>query len=185
MPPPIPVPRVSTMASDAPRAAPARCSARAELLPSLSTNTGSPRRSAITSANAMSASGVCTPTATGERPYKLYRSVPRGLRARLRGEEQIAPPRRGDDGPGGPGRRRGVGPRVPWWRRRWSVRRVLTYLVLAVVAWLVLSLVLFLVSAQIQSGSMPDSVSAALTPGSNMLTGTDTVLVIGTDQRPK
>ncbi|MFL5859401.1 MAG: LCP family protein [Solirubrobacteraceae bacterium] len=125
------------------------------------------------------------PSAPGERPYKLYRSVPKGLRARLRGEEQIAPPRRGDDGPGGPGRRRGVGPRVPWWRRRWSVRRVLTYLVLAVVAWLVLSLVLFLVSAQIQSGSMPDSVSAALTPGSNMLTGTDTVLVIGTDQRPK
>ncbi|MFL5861981.1 MAG: LCP family protein [Solirubrobacteraceae bacterium] len=121
----------------------------------------------------------------GERPYKLYRSVPKGLRARLRGEEQIAPPRRGDDGPGGPGRRRGVDPRVPWWRRRWSVRRVLTYLVLAIVAWLVVSLVLFLVSAQIQSGSMPDSVSAALTPGSNMLTGTDTVLVIGTDQRPK
>jgi len=62
---------------------------------------------------------------------------------------------------------------------------VLKYVVLAIVAWLVLSLVLFLVSAQVQSGSIPASVSSALSPGSNMLTGTDTVLVIGTDQRPK
>jgi LCP family protein required for cell wall assembly len=57
--------------------------------------------------------------------------------------------------------------------------------VVAIVAWLLLSFVLFLVSAQIQSGSVPSSVSAALTPGGNMLTSTDTVLVIGTDQRPK
>jgi LCP family protein required for cell wall assembly len=131
-----------------------------------------------------------------ERPYKLYRSVPKGLRARLRGEEDIAAPRRGrDDGSGGdrgpsgperPGRPgRGSGAGVPWWRRHWSVRRVLKYLVLAIVAWLVLSLVLFLVSASIQSGSVPDSVSSALSPGGNMLTSTDTVLVIGTDQRPK
>ncbi len=138
-----------------------------------------------------------------ERPYKLYRSVPKGLRARLRGDdEEILEPRRGGDGPdgpGGPGRgpggpRRGPGqpgrgpgtlPGRRWWRRRWSVRRVLKYLVLAVIGWLVLSLVLFLVSAQIQSGGVPGSVSAALTPGSNMLTSTDTVLVIGTDQRPK
>ena len=64
-----------------------------------------------------------------ERPYKLYRSTPKGLLARLRGEEDIAAPRRGGDesggpgGPGGPGRpgrpgrgARGV-PGVPWWRR--------------------------------------------------------------------
>jgi LCP family protein required for cell wall assembly len=127
-----------------------------------------------------------------ERPYKLYRSLPKGLRARLRGEEEILEPRRGGPGgpdePGGPGRpgrgRRSV-PGLPWWRRRWSVRRVLKYLVVAIVAWLVLSLVLFLVSAQVQSGSVPSSVSAALSPGPNMLTSTDTVLVIGTDQRPK
>jgi LCP family protein required for cell wall assembly len=65
------------------------------------------------------------------------------------------------------------------------VLRVLKYLALAIVGWLVLSLVLFLVSAQVQSGSVPDSVSSALTSGPNMLTGTSTVLVIGTDQRPK
>ncbi len=127
------------------------------------------------------------PSGPAERPYKLYRSVPKGLRSRLRGEEDLVEPgRRPDDGgPGRPGRRRGVEPGGPWWRRRWSVRRVLKYLAVAIVGWLVLSLVLFLVSAQIQSGSVPDSVSAALSPGSNMLTGTDTVLVIGTDQRPK
>ncbi len=133
-----------------------------------------------------------------ERPYKLYRSTPKGLLARLRGEEDIAEPRRqGDDGggpggpgggPGGPGSRgRGAGRAsgLPWWRRRWTVRRVLKYVVLFVVGWLVLSLVLFLVSASIQSGSVPDSVTAALSPGGNMLTNTNTVLVIGTDQRPK
>ncbi len=61
---------------------------------------------------------------------------------------------------------------------------MLKWVAVAVVAWLVLSLVLFLVSAQLQSGSVPSSVSAALTSGGNMLTSTDTVLVIGTDQRP-
>jgi LCP family protein required for cell wall assembly len=147
------------------------------------------------------------PRQTGpeERPYKLYRSLPKGLRARLRGEEEILEPGRGrEDGPGRPGGAGGAGgpgssggpgdggpgrgralPRLPWFRRHWTVRRVLRYLVLAVIGWLVLSLVLFLVSAQIQSGSVPDSVSGALSPGGNMLTSTDTVLVIGTDQRPK
>jgi LCP family protein required for cell wall assembly len=120
-----------------------------------------------------------------ERPYNVYRSVPKGLRARLRGEEDIDSERRRDPGRGGPGRdpRRQTG--VRWWRRRWTVRRVLRYLVVAIVAWLLLSLVLFLVSAEIQSGSIPNSVQAALAPGGNMLTSTDTVLVIGTDQRPK
>jgi LCP family protein required for cell wall assembly len=127
-----------------------------------------------------------------ERPYKLYRSGPKGLLSRLRGEEDILEPGRSrDDGPGGPGggrgpgRGRGDGARLPWFRRRWTVRRVLKYLVLAIVGWLVLSLVLFLVSAQVQSGSVPGNISSALTPGGNMLTSTDTVLVIGTDQRPK
>ena len=51
--------------------------------------------------------------------------------------------------------------------------------------WLVLSLVLFLVSASIQSGSIPASAKRQLSSGSNMITGTDTVLVLGLDQRPK
>jgi LCP family protein required for cell wall assembly len=61
----------------------------------------------------------------------------------------------------------------------------LKWLVVAIIAWVLLSGVLFLVSAQIQSGSIPKSAQNALHSGSNMLTGTDTVLVLGTDQRPK
>jgi LCP family protein required for cell wall assembly len=123
---------------------------------------------------------------SAERPYTVYRSVPKGLRARLRGEEDIESERRRerpDDRPPRPGSERRSG--VRWWRRRWSVWRVLKYVAVAIVAWLLLSFVLFLVSAQIQSGSIPSSVQAALTPGPNMITGTDTVLVIGTDPRPK
>ncbi|MBV9473138.1 MAG: LCP family protein [Solirubrobacterales bacterium] len=118
---------------------------------------------------------------TEERPYTLYRAAPRGLRARLRGEEDAAIPRPG--GPDGGRRGRGAGePGGP--RRRFTPKRVLLGVLVAVVAWLTLSLVLFLISAQMQSGSIPDSAKAALASGSNMVTGTDTVLVIGTDQRP-
>jgi LCP family protein required for cell wall assembly len=126
----------------------------------------------------------------GERPYKVYRSGPRSLRERLRGEDAVVVGgggRDGGDGHDGGGsrwwkRRRG-GPLVPG--RRITPRRVLKYLAVAIVAWLLLSAVLFLISASVQSGSLPNSVSNALSPGGNMLTGTDTVLVIGTDQRPK
>jgi LCP family protein required for cell wall assembly len=119
----------------------------------------------------------------GGPAYKVYRSLPRGLRSRLRGEDDLAPgrgprlPRRG----GG----LGAGAGLPWWRRQLRPRRLLLWVLGLIVAWLALSLVLFVISAQQQSGSIPASVSAALTPGGNMLTGTDTVLVIGTDQRPK
>jgi LCP family protein required for cell wall assembly len=115
-----------------------------------------------------------------DRPYTVYRSGPKGLLARLRGEEESGlprsrPPDRQDRTPD---ERRGF--------RHWvTPRRVAKYLALAIVGWLLLSLVLFLVSAQVQSGSLPNSVGTALAPGGNMLTSTDTVLVIGTDQRPK
>jgi len=125
-----------------------------------------------------------------ERPYKVYRSGPRGLRERLRGEDAMPAPGGGRDGDGAGGgggrrwfRRRRGGALVPG--RRITPRRVLKYLALAIVGWLLLSAVLFLVSAQVQSGSVPSSVSNALAPGGNMVTSTDNVLVIGTDQRPK
>ena len=117
------------------------------------------------------------PGAPGERDYRLYSSRPRGLRARLRGEEDAelpAPRRRGADDL----------PRVGTRWRRLTWRRGLAYLALAIAGWLLLSFVLFLVSAQIQSGSIPASAQAALSPGGNMLTSADTILVIGTDQRP-
>jgi LCP family protein required for cell wall assembly len=116
-----------------------------------------------------------------ERPYTLYRSAPRGLWSRLRGEDDVAV---ADQGSSQPRDDRGGPPREGW--RRWfTLKRVLAYLGGAIVGWLLLSLILFLVSAQIQSGSIPSSAQAELTSGSNMLTGTDTILVLGTDQRPK
>ncbi len=118
-----------------------------------------------------------------ERPYRTYRSSPRGLLSRLRGEDDVALPQRPDgEPPGGKPRRR--------WRGGggggggWSWRRGLKYLALAIGAWLLLSLVLFLISAQINQGNLPASAEAALASGGNMITSTDTVLIIGTDQRP-
>ncbi len=115
------------------------------------------------------------PSDLEQRPYTLYRSGPRGLRAILRGEEDPGLPT--PSGPDEPGRRRFRG-------RPITVGRVLKYLALAIVAWLLLSLVLFIVSAQIEQGNLPSSATAALTSGGNMLTSTDTILILGTDQRP-
>ncbi len=132
-------------------------------------------------------------SSTQERPYTVYRSAPRGLRSRLRGQEDTAIVGEGDRGGSGDrgrdGKRRGgglskLGAPGTSWRDRITPRRVLKYLAVAIVAWLLLSLVLFIVSAQIGSGSLPSSAQAALTSGGNMITSTDTVLVIGTDQRP-
>ncbi|MGH2916537.1 MAG: LCP family protein, partial [Solirubrobacteraceae bacterium] len=72
-----------------------------------------------------------------------------------------------------------------WWRRRLTPWRLLRYLIVAVVLWLALSVALFVISSERQSGSIPQSAQHALAPGSNMLFSTDTVLVLGTDQRPR
>jgi LCP family protein required for cell wall assembly len=133
-----------------------------------------------------------------ERNYKLYRAAPPGLRARLRGEDEelrLPPPHTDRDSDhdrlgavagdradlrvgARPRRRLRVGSRRVTWGR------ALRWLVGAIVAWLALSFVLFLISAQVQQGTLPASARSALSPGPNMLFGTDTVLVIGTDQRP-
>jgi LCP family protein required for cell wall assembly len=111
-----------------------------------------------------------------QRPYRLYSSRPKGLRARLRGEEDAELPEPKPERDHLPGERR------RWRRLTW--RRGLAYLGIAVVAWVFLSFVLFMISAQQQSGSIPASAQAALAPGPNMLASADTILVIGTDQRP-
>jgi LCP family protein required for cell wall assembly len=117
------------------------------------------------------------PSDLEERPYKLYRSGPKGLRARLRGEEdELQGPVEYRKYKGGPDRATG---------RRITPKRVILGLLVALVAWLLLSLVLFIISAAVQSGGIPSDAQAALTSGGNMITSTDNVLVIGTDQRPK
>jgi LCP family protein required for cell wall assembly len=125
-------------------------------------------------------SGVQTENPPDERPYHVYRAAPRGLRSLLRGEEDTGLPDPGRDDKRRPRREREAVPGT----RRITPRRVLKYVAIAILSWLLLSLVLFIVSAQIQQGSLPNSATAALTGGSNMLTGTDTVLILGTDQRP-
>lgn len=115
-------------------------------------------------------------SAVGERPYRTYRAGPQGLRARLRGEEDLLP------APGEPRERR---------RQRGGLRGPLTFkrvvlsLAALVVAWLLLSLVLFLVSASEHAGDLPKGATAQLTSGGPMLTSANTVLVIGLDSRPR
>jgi LCP family protein required for cell wall assembly len=129
------------------------------------------------------------PSNLGQPPYKVYRSGPRGLRERLRGEDEalVAPA----DGNGnytrystrrGWFRRRGG---VPGERKRITPGRVLKYVVGLIVFWLVLSLVIFIISAQTQQGTLPASADAALSSGGNMLFSANTILIMGTDQRPR
>ena len=86
-----------------------------------------------------------------EQPqYKVYRSGPRGLKALLRGEEDVG---LGPDRPHLDDRDRGT--RRRWFRGRLTWKRALLYLATAVVGWLLLSLVLFIVSAEIERGNVP------------------------------
>jgi LCP family protein required for cell wall assembly len=77
-----------------------------------------------------------------------------------------------------PGRRRRGLPRGPI-----SVGRVVKWVALFVIGWLALSLVVFLVSAQIQQSSLSGDVS--LGGAGFPLTSPNTVLVLGSDTRPK
>ena len=121
-----------------------------------------------------------------DRPYTLYRSSPRGLRSLLGGDEpeSLGPP---GAGPGG-----GWRSRLPWRRgggtvpgRPITARRVLKYLVIALVFWFGLSFVLFMISASNQAGTIPASAKAQLSSGGSMLFSANNVLIIGTDQRPR
>jgi LCP family protein required for cell wall assembly len=68
--------------------------------------------------------------------------------------------------------------------RRITPRRVLVALAIAIVGWALLSFVLFMISAHVQSGKVPDRVKAALDDGGNMLTSANNILVLGSDRRP-
>jgi LCP family protein required for cell wall assembly len=129
-----------------------------------------------------------------ERPYRTYRSAPRGLRARLRGEDDAALSiadhadepsykrfggrgggRGGEDGRGSGGRR---------FRGPFTWKRGLAWLGTAIVVWVLFSLVLFFISAQTHSGDLPAGTTSALSSGGPMLTSANTVLILGLDNRP-
>lgn len=141
-----------------------------------------------------------------ERPYKVYRSGPKGLRSLLRGEEEnghnAGRPSLGQPGSGeaGPSDRRIYSSRRWSWPSKWkwppwkresgrtrrpiTVGRVIKYLLIALVLWVGLSFVLFLISAEVNTGGLPAGASSQLTGGGPMLTSANTVLILGLDNRP-
>jgi LCP family protein required for cell wall assembly len=109
--------------------------------------------------------------------YKVYRSRS-GLRQRLPSGEAVRRSLRAF--------RRRPSPDDPYGlRKKRGLRRgrVLRYVLYAALGWFVLSIVVFFVSAQ-TAPSEPDSAKQALSPGGSLLTGS-TVLILGSDQRPK
>ena len=114
---------------------------------------------------------------SGPPEYKVYRS-----RKRLR--DRVSPPggnpldalrrRRGrkDGFQQQPGPKRGITP-----------GRVLKWIALAALGWILLSVALFFISAQL-APSVSERTERALSPGGAMLAGS-TILVLGSDQRPK
>jgi LCP family protein required for cell wall assembly len=106
--------------------------------------------------------------------YTLYRARPRLLQRGGDGLDGLQDPDH-RPAPDKPRRRRG----------RFTPRRVLGYLALAVGVWLLASLVAFLVSAQIESSKVSDAAKAALHGAGYPLTSANTVLVLGSDARPK
>jgi LCP family protein required for cell wall assembly len=127
----------------------------------------------------------------GNQPYKVYRSLPRGLRSRLRGEDDLELERERHRGPGGPGGAGGAGrrggrlePGQPWWRRQLRPRRLILWVIGLIVFWVGLSAVLFMISAQTKAGNLPAGATSQLTSGGPMLTSANTVAILGLDNRP-
>src|SRR3954451_12217512 len=71
----------------------------------------------------------------------------------------------------------GEKPPKPTWRR------VLKWVALAIVAWILVAIAAFFISAQTAPG-VSDGTKQALDGGGSVLTGS-TILVLGSDQRPK
>jgi len=124
-----------------------------------------------------------------EKPeYKVYRSRPRLPRRSAQGDGAVAgleelrhPHERPPEYEVQRGRR---GLRLPRrGRPRISARRVVKWLLIGLFAWFALSAVLFMISAQIQRGDLPDEVGDQLDAGPYPLTGANTILVLGSDAR--
>jgi LCP family protein required for cell wall assembly len=148
------------------------------------------------------------PLPDDRRPYRTYRSAPRGLGARLRGEtdpevgrrfeekqrgsrpagltgpaEPTAAPRQDRGGPGDPtAGKRGF---AKWRAKPWTWKRGLKNVVGLIALWFVFSGVLFVISAEQHEGDIPASaqaqLSSTLTP---MLFSPQTILIFGLDNRP-
>lgn len=109
--------------------------------------------------------------------YTLYRSRPKLFERREKAPEE---PRRPDEPPRGP-RRRPRLPGLPGLQPRLLAKYVLTFLAV----WLGVSLVAFLVSAQIESAKTSSAADDALGSGGYTFTSANTILVLGSDARPR
>ena len=99
----------------------------------------------------------------------------------------------GPGGPGGPREPRSPRPsmpslpsrrrRTPGEKKPFTWKRAVKWAVLAIVGWLALSLVLFLVSAQLQAGDV--ETGGTLSSAGPMPFAANTILVLGSDARPK
>ncbi|MGC9220338.1 MAG: LCP family protein [Solirubrobacteraceae bacterium] len=144
-----------------------------------------------------------------EPPYHVYRSAPRSLTARLRGEsdaelearaeklsrQQPPRPRRepksalggtyDELAPRGRGRRSSR-PRAGR-RPRLRPLKLIKYLVGLVVFWVLLSAVLFFISASGDPGNLPGGAAtkAALSSAGPMLFTPNNILIVGLDARPR
>ena len=112
----------------------------------------------------------------GDRPdYKVYRSRRRPLGELLRPSgdlEGLRERRR---------KRREREPREPGGPGRITPGRVLKWIAIAIAGWLLLSFLLFMLSAQIETG-VSDETERALKGGGSLLSGS-TILVLGSDER--
>ena len=74
---------------------------------------------------------------------------------------------------------------VPGWGRKLSVGRILRFVAFAAVAWVLVSAIRFLISAQIQESKVSDAAERQLSSAGFTLTSPQTVLMLGSDARPK
>jgi len=118
------------------------------------------------------------PMADEKPQYTRYRSRPKLFGRRTEGpRDGLDDLRQGHPRPEGGGGRR-LAERFTFWR-------VVGYVALAALAWTLLSLLLFLISAQIQRQKVDDAAGSALADSGSTLTSPNTILVLGSDARPK
>jgi LCP family protein required for cell wall assembly len=119
------------------------------------------------------------PSGRGDRPqYTLYRARPRLLDRLRRGHE----PEFGDLGPLREDRRRRLLDRR---HKPWTTGRVVKYLLAAIGCWLAFSFVLFMISAQFAQDHVSDAAEQALDSSGPLPFSPNTILVIGSDARPR
>jgi len=111
----------------------------------------------------------------GRPEYRVYRSRKAWLPRREGGDRDAL----GSLRDAGPSR----GPAGP--RREWSRGRIARWVLGALACWVLLSTVVFLISAQIQQGSIGDETNEVLGGAGYPLGSANTVLVLGSDQRVK